>query len=134
MSTSMPLRLWVLAPRIVIWSFIGSRYSGGGLGVRWLRAEDFDEEEACADDDAAVGDVEVGPVVVADVDFEEIDDVAVADAVVEVADGSAEDEREGYGAESDGAAYSPEHAYEDYGCDYGEGDEDVANCCGRGGF
>ena len=60
-----------------------------------LRAEDFDEEEAGSDDDAAVGDVEVGPVVVDDVDFEEVDDVGEAEAVVEVADGSAEDEGEG---------------------------------------
>ena len=63
--------------------------------VRWLVAEDFEEEEAGADDDAGVGDVEVGPVVVDDVDFEEVDDVVVDDAVVEVADGSAEDEGEG---------------------------------------
>ena len=59
----------------------------------WLRAEDFYEEEAGADDDAAVGYVEIGPVVVNDVDFEEVDDVVVTDAVVEVAERSAEDER-----------------------------------------
>ncbi len=97
-----------------------------------MRAKDFDEEEAGADADAAVGYVEVGPVVVADVDFEEVDDVAVAEAVVEVADGSAEDEREGYGADSEGAARSPQHSYEDDGGDDGEGDEDVANRGGRG--
>ncbi len=67
----------------------------------WLGAEDFDEEEAGADDDAAVGYVEVGPVVVDDVDFEEVDDVVVADAVVEVAEGSAEDEGEGDGGEGE---------------------------------
>ena len=60
-----------------------------------LGAEDFYEEQAGADDDAAVGYVEVGPVVVEDVDFEEVDDVVVPDAVVEVAEGSAEDEGEG---------------------------------------
>ena len=60
-----------------------------------LGAEDFYEEEAGADDDAAVGDVEVGPVVAPvgefEVDFEEVDDRSVDEAVVEVADGSAED-------------------------------------------
>ena len=66
------------------------RVSQVGLG-----AEDFEEEEAGSDDDGGVGYVEVGPVVVDDADFEEVDDVAVADAVVEVAEGSAEDEGEG---------------------------------------
>jgi len=39
-----------------------------------LGAEDFDDEEAGPDADAGVGYVEVGPVVVDDVDFEEVDD------------------------------------------------------------
>jgi len=99
-----------------------------------LRAEDFYKEKAGTDDDAAVGHVEVGPVVAANVDFKEVDNVAEADAVVEVADGSPEDEREGYGAESDRAGYSPEHADENDGGDYGEGDEDVAHRGWRGGF
>ena len=64
----------------------------------WLRAEDFEQQQAGADDDAAVGDVEVGPVVVDDGDLEEVDDVVEAGAVVEIADGSAEDEGEGDGA------------------------------------
>ncbi len=34
-------------------------------------------------------------------DFEEVDDVVVADAVVEVAEGSAEDEGEGDGGDGD---------------------------------
>src|ERR1035437_2545185 len=64
------------------------------LGLSGLGAEDFEEEEACADDDAGVGDVEVGPVVVVDLYGEEVDDVVEADAVVEVAERSAEDEGE----------------------------------------
>ena len=72
-----------------------------------LGAEDFEEEEAGSDDDAAVGYVEVGPVVVDDVDFEEVDDVVVADAVVEVAESSAEDESERYGRNGEDAAYAP---------------------------
>ena len=43
---------------------------------------------------AGVGDVEVGPVVVDDVDLEEVDDVGEAHAVVEVAERAAEDECE----------------------------------------
>src|SRR5580704_3662723 len=117
MSTSMPLRLWVRAPRIVIWSFMEI---ANGLGFLRLWAEDFDEEEACADDDAAVGCVEVRPVVGVDVDLEEVDDVVVADTVVEVAEGSAEDEGEGYGADRQGTADSPEHGQED---DDGDGRE-----------
>ena len=69
--------------------------------IRWVGAEDFEQQEAGADDDAGVGDVEVGPVVVDDVDFEEVDDVVEADAVVEVAEGSAEDEGERDGGEGE---------------------------------
>src|SRR3954467_5289891 len=96
MSTSMPLRLWVRAPRIVIWSFMGRVVSArfSVVSDQRLGAEDFYEEEASSDDDAAVGDVEVGPVIVDDVNLNEVDDVVVADAVVEVADGTAEDEGE----------------------------------------
>jgi hypothetical protein len=99
-----------------------------------LRAEYFDEEEAGSDADTAVCYVEVGPVVSVDVDFEEVDDVVVADAVVEVAEGSAEDEGEGYGADGEGAADSPEHGKEDEDGEDGEGDEDVADGDGRCGF
>ena len=47
-----------------------------------LWAEDFDEEQTGSDADAAVSYVEVGPMVVDDVDFEKIDDVVITDAVV----------------------------------------------------
>src|SRR5690348_1260725 len=57
-----------------------------------LRTENFNQQQTGADDDAAVGDVEVGPVVVDDVDFEEVDDVGEAEAVVEVSGGSPENE------------------------------------------
>src|SRR5947209_19109859 len=68
--------------------------------LRCLGGDDFlllgmflhvEEEEADADADGAVGDVERGPVVVADVEVEEVDDVAEAEAVEEVADGAAAD-------------------------------------------
>jgi hypothetical protein len=99
-----------------------------------LGAEDFYEEKAGSDADAAVGYVEVGPVVGVDVDFEEVDDVVVADAVVEVAEGSSEDKSEGYGADGESAADSPEHGYEDEDGEDGEGDEDVADRGGRRAF
>jgi hypothetical protein len=99
-----------------------------------LGAEDFEEEEAGADDDAAVGYVEVGPVVVDDADLEEVDDVVVADAVVEVAEGSAEDKSEGDRGYGEIAAYAPEHAEENDDGDDGEGDENVADCDRRGVF
>src|ERR1700677_4211954 len=101
----------------------------GGLG-----AEDFYQEKTGSYADAAVGYVEVGPVVGVDVDFEEVDDVVVADAVVEVAEGSTEDKGEGYGADGEGAADSPEHGHEDEDGEDGEGDEDVADRGGRGAF
>ena len=41
------------------------------VGLSRLGAEDLEQEETCADDDAGVGDVEVGPVVVVDADGEE---------------------------------------------------------------
>jgi hypothetical protein len=54
-----------------------------------LGAEDFYQQRVGADDDAAIGYIEVGPVVVDDVDFEEVDDVGEAQAVVEIADSDA---------------------------------------------
>ena len=86
-----------------------------------LRAEDFYHQEAGSDDDAGVGYVEVGPVVVDDVDFEEVDYMAEAEAVVEVGQSSAEDEGEGDRGEREGAAGAPEHDEDD---DRGEDRED----------
>ena len=72
--------------------------------------------------------------VVVDVDFDEVDDVAVTDAVVEVADGSTEDEGQGYGGEGDAAAYSPEHDEDDDDGEERKEDECVADGRGRGAF
>jgi hypothetical protein len=98
-----------------------------------LGAEDFDQEEAGADDDAGVGYVEVGPVVVDDGDFEEVDDVVEADAIVEVGERSAEDEGEGDGGEVEGAAGAPQHGQDDDRRKDGEGDESPADGVGREG-
>src|ERR1022692_3506181 len=80
------------------------------LGLSGLGTEDFEEEEAGADDDAGVGDVEVGPVVVVDLHGEEVDDVVEADAVVEVAERSAKDEGERDRGEGEPATSAPEKA------------------------
>ena len=58
-------------------------------------AERVEDQEDAADDDGGVGDIKVGPVVVDDVDFEEVGDHAEADAVPDIADGAAENESEG---------------------------------------
>ena len=99
-----------------------------------MGSEDFDEEEARPDDDAAVGYVEVGPVVVVDADLEEVDDVVVDDAVIEIAQCAAKDECKGDRGNGEVAAYAPEHAEENDNGDDGEGDEDVADRGGRGVF
>ena len=101
------------------------------LGLSGLGAEDFEEEEAGADDDAGVGDVEVGPVVVVDLHGEEVDDVVEADAVVEIAEGSAEDEGECDGGEGERSAGAPEQDEDNDGGDDGEADEADADAVGR---
>ena len=68
-----------------------------GVGPRrvgLLVAEHVEEEQADADADRRVGDVERRPVVAGDGEVEEVDDVAEADAVEQVADGAAEDQRQ----------------------------------------
>ena len=62
------------------------------LGVR--RAQDVEDEERDADRDGRVGHVEVGPLVVPPVGVDEVDHVAEAGAVDQVADRAAEDEGE----------------------------------------
>ncbi len=52
------------------------------------------QEQACANDDGGVGNIEVWPAVTDDVDLNEVDDGAVGDAVMHVAECAAEDERE----------------------------------------
>src|SRR3569833_1193583 len=107
---------------------------GNGGGLRLLvREEGVEEEEAGADDDAAVGHVEVGPVVAEDVDLDEVDDGAVAEAGVEIAYGAAEDESESHGCEAEAAAEADERDEDGDAGDGGEGDESPANGVGRCG-
>lgn len=58
-------------------------------------SQSVEDEEDAADDDGGVGDIEVGPVVVDDMDLEEVGDHAEAEAVPDIPDGAAEDESEG---------------------------------------
>src|ERR1035437_520468 len=102
-----------------------------GLGLSRLRLEDFEQHEACADDDAGVGDVEVWPVVVVDLHGEEVDDMVEADAVVEVADCAAKDQREGDGGKGKGAASGAEQGEDNDGGDDGEADEAETDSVGR---
>jgi hypothetical protein len=94
-------------------------------------AEDFEQEEAGADDDATVGDVEVWPVVVVDADGEEVDDVVEADAVVKVAERSAKDERESDRGACERAARLPEQKENNDSRKGGEADEADADGVGR---
>ena len=95
-----------------------------------LGAQHFDEQEAGSDADGGVGDVEVGPVIVDDVDLEEVDDVGEAHAVVEVAERAAEDEREREADERELAAELPEQNEHDDDGEDREGDEQIAHGCG----
>src|SRR6185312_2069868 len=96
-----------------------------------LWAKDFYKEQAGSDDDAAIGDVEVGPVVVDDVDFEKVDDVGEAKAVIKIANGSAEYESECDAGEREGAACAPEHGENDDDRDDRKADKAIADDDGR---
>ena len=82
-------------------------FEGSAFGF-FSGEQGVEEEQAGADDDGAIGNVEVGPVIAEDVDLDEVDDRAVEDAVVEVADGAAEDQSESDSGEGDPAAEADE--------------------------
>ena len=95
-------------------------------------AKQFKEHQACTDNDCGISNVEVGPVVADDVHFEEVDDVAVARAVVEVADGSGEDEGERDGRKREPPRHAEEEKEHDEDCQYGKDGQEKANVLGRG--
>jgi hypothetical protein len=64
----------------------------------------IEQEETGADDNGGVGYVEVREVIAEDVDFNEVDDRAVKDAVVYVAQSAGKDEREGDSGEGESIA------------------------------
>ena len=70
--------------------------------------------------------------VVDDVDFEKVDDEVIVNAVVEVAEGSAEDECKGDGGDGEVSADAPEHDEDHEGGEDGEEDERGADLLGRG--
>ncbi len=87
------------------------------LRVFWPE-EDVENDEGGADGDGGVRDVEGGPMVGAEEDFEEIGDRAVDDAVGEIAGGAAEEEREAGGVEGRDVLAAHQEPGED--SDYGE--------------
>ena len=54
--------------------------------------EDFDHEDSGADDDGAIGQVESGPVVGAEVEVEEVNHAAAAQAVEKISEGAAQNQ------------------------------------------
>ena len=52
------------------------------------------KQQAAADDDRRIGDVERGPVIVAEVEVQKVGDPAPHDAVEDIAGGAAENQRE----------------------------------------
>ena len=69
----------------------------------FLGQQGIEHQQAGAGHDGAVGHVEVRPVIGEDVDLDEVDDRAVGDAVVDVADGAAQYQGQGDGGERDAA-------------------------------
>ena len=61
----------------------------GNGGVLVFRQEGVEQQQACAGDDGAVGQIEVGPVVPEDMDLNEVDDRSIGDAIVEVSQSAA---------------------------------------------
>ena len=78
----------------------------------FFRQQRVEEEQAGAGHNRGVGNVEVGPVIAEDVDLDEVDHGAVDDAVVDVAEGPAKDERKSHGGKRDAIAEA-DHGDED---------------------
>jgi hypothetical protein len=99
-------------------------------GVVFVEEEDVDDDEGGADGDGGVGDVEGGPVIAAEPDFEEVGDRAVDDAVGYIAGGAAEQKREarrGEGAPAVARDKQPSERADYYGGAY---DQQDAHSCG----
>ncbi len=95
-----------------------------------MEEEDVDDDEGGADGDGGVGDVEGGPVVVAEPNLEEVRDRAVNDAVGYVAGCAAEQKREarsGEGAAAVARDKQPSERADYYGGAY---DQQDAHSCG----
>ena len=73
-----------------------------------FHAQDFDDQQTGSDSDGAIGYVEGGPLVLADVEEQEIDHTTVEQAVPEIPEGSAEDERQSDSGRGHRMAVAPE--------------------------
>ncbi len=87
---------------------------------RFGTEDEVDEQEGGAADDGAVGEVEVWPHVVADVEVQEVGDAAKENSVVEIADGSAENEGKSQASGREFFGGLPEQIADD---DHGNGRE-----------
>ena len=72
--------------------------------------QDFEYEQARSDDDGAVGDVEGGPLVRANIEEKEIDDAVADQAVPQIADGAAQDQRQSDACQRSWCRCSPTEA------------------------
>lgn len=105
-----------------------ARLSGFGL-----RPDDLDHQQARADDDGGVGEVEVRPVVGSDVEADEVDDVVVDDAIVQVSDGSAEDECQSDAGKAEAPAGAHQHNADHHNGGDRKENQTAADQIGRGG-
>ena len=81
---------------------------GWGLGE-----EDFDNQQAGSDDDRAIGYVEGGPLILADVEEQEIHYATVQQAVPEVAQSSSQNQSEANSGGAHRVAVAPEQGRDD---------------------
>ena len=98
-----------------------------GCLIVWLRAEDLEDKQAGSDNNCRVGEVEVGPMVGTDVYINEVDDVVVDNAIVKVADGTAEDKSERDAGLRKARTGAHQHDADDDDCSYREEDEALEN-------
>src|ERR1019366_3869238 len=96
-----------------------------------LWQEGIEEQEAGAGDDGTVGYVEVGPMVGEDVEFDEVDDRSVDDAVVDIAERARKDEGQSDGRNVDAIAEPHQGDENDQGGEDREGNQAPADRIGR---
>jgi alpha-L-rhamnosidase len=91
-ETLKPRKITEPQPGSYVFDFGQNLAGAASGGFLFAFAERCPEEEADGDDYGGVSDIEGGPVVLADVEIEEVDDVAEADAVGDVAEDAGENE------------------------------------------
>ena len=78
-----------------------------------FREQDFDDQQTGSDNDGAIGYVEGGPLVLADVEEQEVDHAAVKQAIPEVSQGSAENQCQADSGSGHGVAVAPKQGGND---------------------